>query len=67
MRNVTGVIILLSLASGATLLAENWPHWRGPTHDGVKPACRCPGVPNAHRPDRQQTTAPAGRRPPPTR
>ena len=20
---------------GATALAQHWPHWRGPTHDGV--------------------------------
>src|SRR5690242_14671248 len=26
--------VLVVLAS-ATLLADNWPHWRGPTHDGV--------------------------------
>jgi outer membrane protein assembly factor BamB len=29
---VTGVVVILA---SATLLANNWPHWRGPTHDGV--------------------------------
>ena len=30
--SVTGVVVILA---SATLLANNWPHWRGPTHDGV--------------------------------
>ena len=30
--SVTGVVVLLA---SATLLANNWPHWRGPSHDGV--------------------------------
>jgi outer membrane protein assembly factor BamB len=30
--SVTGVVVVLA---SATLFANNWPHWRGPTHDGV--------------------------------
>ena len=30
--SVTGVVVILA---SATLVANNWPHWRGPTHDGV--------------------------------
>ena len=26
---------LFILVASTTLLADNWPHWRGPTHDGV--------------------------------
>jgi outer membrane protein assembly factor BamB len=35
MRNLVGLTILLSLAAGTTGLAQNWPHWRGPSHDGL--------------------------------
>ena len=35
MRNVCGLTMVL-LASVTTVgLAQHWPHWRGPTHDGV--------------------------------
>lgn len=34
MRNTFLILVLLS-ASSATGLAQHWPHWRGPTHDGV--------------------------------
>jgi outer membrane protein assembly factor BamB len=35
MRNALGLTIMLMFATAATGLAQNWPHWRGPTHDGV--------------------------------
>jgi outer membrane protein assembly factor BamB len=35
MRNLVSITCVLALAAGATLFAENWPHWRGPTRDGV--------------------------------
>ncbi|HYN06682.1 MAG TPA: PQQ-binding-like beta-propeller repeat protein [Vicinamibacterales bacterium] len=35
MRKLLPPACLLILMASTTLLAENWPHWRGPTHDGV--------------------------------
>jgi outer membrane protein assembly factor BamB len=35
MRNLVTPVCLLILAASTTLLADNWPHWRGPTRDGV--------------------------------
>jgi outer membrane protein assembly factor BamB len=35
MRKLLPLVCLSILAASTTLLAENWPHWRGPTHDGV--------------------------------
>ena len=36
MRGTTlSLLSVFSVAAGATLFAENWPHWRGPSHDGV--------------------------------
>lgn len=35
MRELLQVTCVLTLAAGTTLLAGNWPHWRGPSHDGV--------------------------------
>ena len=35
MRTVLGFAILLSVSASTVLLADNWPNWRGPTHDGV--------------------------------
>ena len=35
MRNVFGLIVVLLASTGTAGLAQNWPHWRGPTHDGV--------------------------------
>src|SRR5690349_5191415 len=32
-RSALTIAIVLSL--GATLMAHTWPHWRGPTRDGV--------------------------------
>ena len=34
MRSTVVILLLLSIA-GASLLADNWPHWRGPSRDGV--------------------------------
>jgi outer membrane protein assembly factor BamB len=35
MRKLLLLTCALTLAAGASLLAENWPHWRGPSHNGV--------------------------------
>jgi len=36
MRNrMLTIVSLLTLLSAASTVAENWPHWRGPSHDGV--------------------------------
>jgi outer membrane protein assembly factor BamB len=35
MRKPMSLIAVLSVAAGATLFADNWPHWRGPSHNGV--------------------------------
>jgi len=36
MRNALSLTSLLTLAAGTVVLAEdNWPHWRGPTRNGV--------------------------------
>jgi outer membrane protein assembly factor BamB len=35
MRKLLTPVCLLILAASTTLLADNWPHWRGPTRDGV--------------------------------
>ncbi|HEY7475941.1 MAG TPA: PQQ-binding-like beta-propeller repeat protein [Vicinamibacterales bacterium] len=35
MRKLLPLVCLLILTASTTLLASNWPHWRGPTHDGV--------------------------------
>src|SRR5687768_10709875 len=34
MRILIGSALMIALA-GTTGLAQHWPHWRGPTHDGV--------------------------------
>ena len=34
MRNVVGLTVLLS-SLGAEISAQHWPHWRGPSHNGV--------------------------------
>ena len=34
MRHVIAIALAVLLA-GATLFAENWPNWRGPTLNGV--------------------------------
>ncbi len=35
MKNVFGVMVALVVCGGTAGLAQHWPHWRGPTHDGV--------------------------------
>jgi outer membrane protein assembly factor BamB len=35
MRKLLTPVCLLILAASTTLLGDNWPHWRGPTRDGV--------------------------------
>jgi outer membrane protein assembly factor BamB len=35
MRILVGLILLIALPGTTTGLAQHWPHWRGPTHDGV--------------------------------
>ncbi|MEY4635301.1 MAG: hypothetical protein RJA55_1099, partial [Acidobacteriota bacterium] len=35
MRNVFGVMVALVVCSSTAGLAQHWPHWRGPSHDGV--------------------------------
>ena len=35
MRNVLLLIVVMKLSTAATGWAQHWPHWRGPTHDGV--------------------------------
>jgi outer membrane protein assembly factor BamB len=40
MRFLAAVIV--SLLMSATLLAQHWPHWRGPTHNGVATGANLP-------------------------
>src|SRR5262245_33491633 len=36
MRNrLLTIVSLLALLTAASTFAENWPHWRGPSHDGI--------------------------------
>jgi outer membrane protein assembly factor BamB len=35
MRRLLGLIVLLFVAAGTAGSAQHWPHWRGPSHDGV--------------------------------
>jgi len=35
MRKAIPAICVLSFAASVTLFADNWPHWRGPSHNGV--------------------------------
>lgn len=35
MRVLLSLTSVLSLAAGTAVLADNWPHWRGPSHNGV--------------------------------
>jgi outer membrane protein assembly factor BamB len=35
MRTVLVLTALLTFAAGHSLVASNWPHWRGPAHNGV--------------------------------
>jgi outer membrane protein assembly factor BamB len=35
MRALLSLTSLVTLAAGSALLADDWPHWRGPAHNGV--------------------------------
>lgn len=35
-------IVLLALLGGGTMLADTWPHWRGPSMDGISPEKNLP-------------------------
>jgi len=35
MRAVLSLTSLLTVAAGTAIFADNWPHWRGPSHNGV--------------------------------
>ena len=35
MRNVSSLMVVLMVSGSSAGLAQHWPHWRGPTHDGV--------------------------------
>ena len=35
MRNALGPTILLAFLASVTTVAENWPHWRGPSRNGL--------------------------------
>lgn len=35
MRKLLVLTAMLSLLTGMTALGQNWPHWRGPSHNGV--------------------------------
>jgi len=34
-RVVAMTIVLLAVSGGGAVLAEDWPCWRGPRHDGI--------------------------------
>src|SRR5512134_544253 len=42
MRYVLVFISLLTLLASDALVARDWPHWRGPSRDGVSTATRLP-------------------------
>jgi outer membrane protein assembly factor BamB len=35
MKNVVAAIVVLKLSATTVVVTQHWPHWRGPTHDGV--------------------------------
>ena len=35
MKNVVALVVVLKLSAVTVGFAQHWPHWRGPTHDGV--------------------------------
>jgi hypothetical protein len=43
MRSVVALIVLLKLSATTVGLAQHWPNWRGPTHDGVSAEKNLPG------------------------
>ena len=36
------VFALMTFLAGNALLSANWPHWRGPAHNGVSPETALP-------------------------
>ena len=42
MRDVVSIVIVLMVSGGTAGLAQHWPHWRGPTHNGVSTETRLP-------------------------
>ena len=56
MRNAFGLMIVLLVAGNTAGLAQHWPHWRGPSHDGVSTETGLPVAWNATCAD----TAPVG-------
>ena len=42
MRNVIVLIVLIKLSATTAGWAQHWPHWRGPTHNGVSAETRLP-------------------------
>jgi outer membrane protein assembly factor BamB len=42
MRSLLTMISLLSFVAGTTLAANTWPHWRGPSHNGVSAETNLP-------------------------
>ena len=42
MRNVLALIVVLKLAASTVGMAQHWPAWRGPTHNGVSAETRLP-------------------------
>jgi outer membrane protein assembly factor BamB len=42
MRKLLVLTGLVTFVAGATLAADNWPHWRGPTHNGVSTETNLP-------------------------
>ncbi len=47
MRKPMFLIAALGVAASATLFADNWPHWRGPSHNGVSAETGLPVTWNA--------------------
>ncbi|MGQ0736261.1 MAG: PQQ-binding-like beta-propeller repeat protein [Acidobacteriota bacterium] len=35
MRAGAGFVFIITVMAGATPAAQHWPHWRGPSHDGI--------------------------------
>jgi outer membrane protein assembly factor BamB len=64
MKPLPVMTILLALLAGSSLTANTWPHWRGPSHDGVSTDTGLPvswGA--ACRTEAPAAVAPAGTRP----
>ena len=42
MRRLVWVVVVLAVIAGRGVLAENWPHWRGPSANGVSAETNLP-------------------------